>query len=141
MKIHGFAMKSGVVFNCYVCKSLMEAFVELGLVGCLVKLFDEMPKRDVVSWNLLIAGYVRWKRYSDAILVFKRMRREADLRLEEATVVSTLAACTALKDLDLGKEILEYVVNELGLTTIIGSSLLDMYHKCGCLDLARLIFD
>ncbi|KAK6945042.1 Pentatricopeptide repeat [Dillenia turbinata] len=141
MKIHGFALKSGVVFDSYVCNSLMDAYAELGLVGCLVKLFDEMPKRDVVSWNVLIAGYVKWKRYSDAILVFKRMRKETDLRLEEATVVSTLAACSALKDLDLGKEIHEYVVNELGFTTIIGSSLLDMYCKCGCLDLAQLIFE
>ncbi|KAI3714760.1 hypothetical protein L6452_21719 [Arctium lappa] len=86
-------------------------------------------------------GYVRCKKFEDAVGVYLRMREEEILRPDEATVVSTLSACIALKNLELGKEIHRYVTHELGFTTIIGNALLDMYCKCGCLDVAREIFD
>lgn len=57
------------------------------------------------------------------------------------TVVSTLSACTALKNLELGKQIHDYVKSELKLTTIIGNALLNMYAKCGCLNEGQRIFD
>nr|GEU48921.1 pentatricopeptide repeat-containing protein At1g31430 [Tanacetum cinerariifolium] len=60
---------------------------------------------------------------------------------DEATVVNTLFACVALRDLELGKEIHGYVRDDIGFTMIIGNALLDMYCKCGCLDVTREIFD
>ncbi|PPD69748.1 hypothetical protein GOBAR_DD33375 [Gossypium barbadense] len=69
------------------------------------------------------------------------MRKEGLVKPNEATIVSTLSACTALGRLDLGKEIDHYAREELELTTIMGNALLDMYCKCGCLDIARKLFD
>ncbi|KAL3535805.1 hypothetical protein ACH5RR_004266 [Cinchona calisaya] len=140
-KIHGFVLKSGDGFDCYVCNSIMDLYGVVCCVDSLRKVFDEMPQRDLVSWNVLISGFVRCNRYEDAVGVYKRMRKEGNLKPDEATVASTLSACTALKNLELGKEIHEYVSNELNLTVIIGNSLLDMYSKCGCLTIARQIFD
>ncbi|KAL7168276.1 hypothetical protein ACSBR2_038670 [Camellia fascicularis] len=140
-KVHGFAVKCGIEFDFYVCNSLMNMYAELGYVENLMKVFDEMPQRDVVSWNVLISGYVRCSQFEDAINVFWRMQQESSAKPNEATVVSTLSACTALKNLELGKEIHYYVVNELGFTIIISNALLDMYSKCGYLNTARQIFD
>ncbi|PSS01839.1 Pentatricopeptide repeat-containing protein [Actinidia chinensis var. chinensis] len=140
-KVHGFVVKSGVDFDCYVCNSLMDMYAELGCDEKVKKVFDEMPERDSVSWNVLISGYVRCNRFEDAIDVFRRMQRESNAKPDEATVVSTLSACTALKNLELGKEIHHYVGNEFGYTTIISNALLDMYSKCGYLSIARQIFD
>ncbi|XP_023004947.1 pentatricopeptide repeat-containing protein At1g31430 [Cucurbita maxima] len=140
-KVHGFVVKTGMVCDTYVCNSLMDMYAELGKVGNAKKLFDEMPRRDSVSWNVLISGYVRCRRFEDAVNVFKEMQQESNEKPGEATVVSTLSACTALKNLALGVEIHNYVRKELGFTTIINNALLDMYAKCGCLDIARKIFD
>ncbi|XP_023513900.1 pentatricopeptide repeat-containing protein At1g31430 isoform X1 [Cucurbita pepo subsp. pepo] len=140
-KVHGFVVKTGMVCDTYVCNSLMDMYAELGKVGNAKKLFDEMPRRDSVSWNVLISGYVRCRRFEDAVNVFKEMQQESNEKPGEATVVSTLSACTALKNLELGVEIHNYVRKELGFTTIINNALLDMYAKCGCLDIARKIFD
>ncbi|XP_012840236.1 PREDICTED: pentatricopeptide repeat-containing protein At1g31430 [Erythranthe guttata] len=140
-KIHGFALKSGVLCDCYVCNSVLDMYGALGCVESLSKVFDEMPERESISWTLLISGFLKSKRFEDAIGVYRRMRREANVQPDEATVVSTLSACTALKSLDLGREIHEYVNMQLGFTVIIGNALLDMYAKCGCLDIARGIFD
>ncbi|KAK9269169.1 hypothetical protein L1049_000938 [Liquidambar formosana] len=141
VKVHGFVVKTGLEFDAYVCNSLMDMYAEFGNLVIMRQLFDEMPNRDVVSWNVLISGYVRRRKFQDAVNVFHQMQQESNVRPDEATVVSTLSACVALKDLELGKEIHCYVTEELELTTIIGNALLDMYAKCGCLSIAQNIFD
>lgn len=140
-KIHGFALKSGVFHDCYVCNSVLDLYGELGCAQNLSKVFDEIPTRDSISWNVLISGLVKSSRFEDAVNVYRRIRLEVSVQPDEATVVSTLSACTALKNLDLGREIHEYVSTKLGFTVIIRNALLDMYAKCGCLEVARDIFN
>ncbi|KAL5737171.1 hypothetical protein ACOSQ2_031959 [Xanthoceras sorbifolium] len=140
-KVHGHVVKTGLEFDTYVCNSIMDMYVLLGRIDRVKKLFDEMPERDVVSWNVSISGHVKCRRFEDALNVFRRMKRESNLRPDEATVVSTLSACATLKSLELGQEIHRYVSSELDFTTIIGNALLDMYCKCGSLSVARKIFD
>ncbi|KAJ8760439.1 hypothetical protein K2173_015106 [Erythroxylum novogranatense] len=139
--VHGFAVKSGAEFGIFVCNSLMDMYRQLGRIDTMKKLFDEMPDRDIVSWNVLISGYVKSMRFKDAISVFCRMRNDTNLMPDEATVVSTLSACAAVEDLELGKEIHCYLRHQVGLTSIIGNALLDMYCKCGCLTIAREVFE
>lgn len=140
-KIHGFALKSGVFHDCYVCNSVLDLYGELGCAQNLTKVFDEIPTRDSISWNVLISGLIKSSRFEDAVNVYRRIRLEVSVQPDEATVVSTLSACTALKNLDLGREIHEYVSTKLGFTVIIRNALLDMYAKCGCLEVARDIFN
>ncbi|KAK4835328.1 hypothetical protein QYF36_008395 [Acer negundo] len=140
-KVHGHVVKTGLEFDVYVCNSIMDMYAVLGRIDRVKKLFDKMLERDVVSWNVLISGNVKCRRFEDALNFFQLMKRESILRPDEATVVSTLSACTALKSLELGEEIHLYVSTELGFTTIIGNALLDMYCKCGSLSVARKIFD
>ncbi|GFY96286.1 pentatricopeptide repeat (PPR-like) superfamily protein [Actinidia rufa] len=145
-KVHGFVVKSGVDFDCYVCNSLMDMYAELGWVETVKKVFDEMPERDSVSWNVLISGYVRCNRFEDAIDVFRRMQRESNAKPDEATVVSTLSACTALKNLELGKEIHHYVARQIfdampTKNVICWTSMVSGYVSCGRLDEARDLFE
>ncbi|PHT99393.1 Pentatricopeptide repeat-containing protein [Capsicum chinense] len=140
-KIHGHVLKSGVWFDNYVGNSVMDMYSLFGNVGSLNKVFDEMLQRDSVAWNILISGFVRCGRFQDAVEVYNKMREESGVKADEATIVSTLSACTALKRLELGKEIHRYVVEEVGFSVIIGNALVDMYCKCGCLMVARQIFD
>ncbi|CAI9285863.1 unnamed protein product [Lactuca saligna] len=140
-KIHGFVVKSGDEFDCYVCNSVMDMYGELGRIEDSRKVFDEMPERDSVSWNVLISGYVKCKKFDEAINVYLQMREDESVKPEEATIVSTLSACIALKNLELGKKIHHYVTHFIGFTTKIGNALVDMYCKCGCLHIARQIFN
>ncbi|KAG5079493.1 hypothetical protein JHK86_003558 [Glycine max] len=140
-KIHAFVVKTGLEFDPYVCNSLMNMYAELGLVEGFTQVFEEMPERDAVSWNIMISGYVRCKRFEEAVDVYRRMQMESNEKPNEATVVSTLSACAVLRNLELGKEIHDYIANELDLTPIMGNALLDMYCKCGCVSVAREIFD
>jgi len=140
-KVHAFVVKTGLAFDAYVGNSLMDMYAELRLVEGFTQVFEEMPERDTVSWNIMISGYVRCKRFQEAVDVYRRMRKESNEKPNEATVVSSLSACTSLRNLELGKEIHDYIVNELDLTNIMGNALLDMYCKCGHVSVAQKIFD
>ncbi|CAN8303767.1 unnamed protein product [Cochlearia groenlandica] len=140
-KVHGYVVKAGLEFDCYVRNSLMGMYASLGKIEITHKVFDEMPERDVVSWNGLISSYVGYGRFEDGIAVFKRMSLESGLKPDESTVVSTLSACSASKNLEIGERIHRYVVAELGTSVKIGNALVDMFCKCGCLVKAREVFD
>ncbi|XP_010252400.1 PREDICTED: pentatricopeptide repeat-containing protein At1g31430 [Nelumbo nucifera] len=139
--IHGFIVKTGFEFDSYVRNSLMDMYAEMGDMETLRRLFEEMSQRDAISWNVLISGYVKSGRFDDALSVFQQMKQQSFVRPDEATVVSTLSACVALGNVELGKEIHLYIDRELEFTTVIRNALLDMYSKCGYLSLARQIFD
>jgi len=140
-KIHAFVFKTGLDFDNYVSNSFMDMYAELGRIGFVRKLFDEMSVRDSVSWNVMISGCVKCRRFEEAVEVFQRMRVEGDVMISEATVVSSLTACAALRNLEVGKEIHGFIEKELDFTMIMGNALLDMYCKCGYVNVARQIFD
>ncbi|PQQ20232.1 pentatricopeptide repeat-containing protein [Prunus yedoensis var. nudiflora] len=101
--------------------------------GLLVK-----PGFEFDAYGMLGAGGLRMLLICSSGCDVRAIRSLMRLR----TVVSTLSACTALKNLELGKQIHDYVKSELKLmTTIIGNALLNMYAKCGCLNEGRRIFD
>ncbi|KAF2560066.1 hypothetical protein F2Q68_00014997 [Brassica cretica] len=120
----------------------MGMYAALGKMEITHKLFDEMPERDVVSWNGLISSYAGHGSFDDAITVFKRMSKESNLKPDESTIVSTLSACSALKNLEVGEGIHRYVVvTEFEMSVKIGNALVDMFCKCGRIDEGRELFE
>lgn len=104
-------------------------------------LFVQMPERSVRSWTAMIAGFVQCGKPKEAIDLFSRME-EAGERPNEVTVVAVLAACADLGSLDLGKRIHEYSnQNGFSKNTRISNTLIDMYIKCGCLEIAQRVFN
>ncbi|MCL7032385.1 hypothetical protein MKW94_013527 [Papaver nudicaule] len=140
-KIHGLIVKTGFEFDSFVRNSLMDMYTEMGDVEKLRFLFEENPERDLVCWNTLISGYVRCGKFEDALAIFHKMREESGYKPDEATLVSTLSASAALRNLELGKEIHLYIRSELESTVLLSNALLGMYSKCGCLSQAHRIFD
>lgn len=57
----------------YVQTALMNMYVECGCVGDAHKVFDEMPLRNDVSWNVMITGFAKWGDVSKAREVFDLM--------------------------------------------------------------------
>ncbi|CAN0911806.1 Pentatricopeptide repeat-containing protein At3g57430, chloroplastic [Linum grandiflorum] len=99
--------------------------------------------RDLVSWNTMISSLTQNEKFVDALVSLRLMVREG-IKPDGVTLASALPACSCLEMLGAGKEIHGYALrngNALASDVAVGSALIDMYAKCGCLDLARRVFN
>ncbi|KAK9147071.1 hypothetical protein Sjap_006974 [Stephania japonica] len=120
---------------------MISAYAKCGLLESSKKLFDEMPERNVVSWSGIITAYAQEGQPTKALVVFDEMRR-AQMKPNCRTIVSVLSSCAQLGALDQGKGIHIYVnQSKIKVDSIIGTALIDMYAKCGCVKNAVRIFD
>ncbi|XP_058102787.1 pentatricopeptide repeat-containing protein At4g38010-like isoform X3 [Magnolia sinica] len=145
-ELHAVSLKLGFEYDVFVQNSLIYMYSICGEIETACRVFDFMPiwVRDVVSWNSLISGYVQRGHCGNALDVFVKMLGvvEGFVRPNEVTAVSVLAACSRVGGIELGRRIHAFVVGSgFLLDVFLGSSLIDMYVKCGHVDDARLVFD
>ncbi|KAL5573379.1 hypothetical protein UlMin_022976 [Ulmus minor] len=124
--------------------AMLDAFCKNGDMGSALFFFKHMPERDVVSWSSVSNGFRRIGNFSEAIQLFKNMM-SCLVRPNEAAYVSLLSSCANLEGwgpLYLGRQIHGYITrNETKLTVFMGTALVDLYGKSGCLNAASNIFD
>lgn len=120
--------------------AMLGGYIREGRIEDVEKMFDEMPERDVVSWSIKIMGYVQNGRLGKGIECFREMR-DGGLVPNEAILVTVLSASAQLGMLDQGRFI-HSVIDSFGfpVSVPIGTGLIDMYAKCGSIDLARAVF-
>ncbi|XP_061996549.1 pentatricopeptide repeat-containing protein At1g09190-like [Rosa rugosa] len=134
---------------------IIELYVTCGRVGDAQKVFDEMSKRDVIVWNLMIRGFCKSGNVDTGLCLFRKMGErnvvlwnsmisclaqcgrdsealgffnetwEQGFEPDEAIVVSVLPACV---------RVLQEVVS-------VGNSLVSFYCKRGDLDVASSVFE
>lgn len=105
------------------------------------KVFDEMPERDVISWSTMIMGYVQNGNLGQGLECF-RVMKERGVRPNEAALVTALSASAMLGLLGCGRFIHSTIESlRLPITVPVGTALVDMYAKCGCIERSRTLFD
>ena len=120
---------------------LMRAYAACGEPGITRHVFDEIPEKNVVFFNVMIRSYVNNHLYHDALLVFKTMASQG-FEPDNYTYPCALKACSGLENLNVGLQIHGAVVKVgLDLNLFIGNGLVAMYGKCGCLMAARRVLD
>uniref|UniRef100_A0A2P2QTJ4 Pentatricopeptide repeat-containing protein At3g28660 n=1 Tax=Rhizophora mucronata TaxID=61149 RepID=A0A2P2QTJ4_RHIMU len=142
-QIQNWVVKNGLVLvDGHVQTGIVRLYVQCGLMDDARKSFDEISQPDVVQWNVLINGYVRCRLVRDALGVFRDML-VLGFEPDEFCVTTALAACTQSGALMQGKWIHEYVEKRkcMQLDVFVGTALVDMYAKCGCIDMAVEVFE
>ena len=119
---------------------MINGYAKAGQIHAARSLFDQMPERNVVSWSAMITNYAQVGMFKEALELFNEMQL-AGLRPNHAGIVGALSACAFLGALDQGRWIHVYVDrNGMELDKVLGTALIDMYAKCGCIETARQVF-
>lgn len=142
----------GILVHIQVIENELEADVVVGnglinlytKFGCLddaKKLFDQLVDRDSVSWNTLVAGYTSHG-YDASALKFVEEMHARGVEPSKATYSSILKVCGNIGAMIHGKATHDRIIKDgLHNDTIVGSALVDMYAKCGCLQDAQKVFE
>jgi len=141
-QLHANAVAEGHLRDALLATSLMRCYANGGDGDGARKLFEEMPVRDAVAWNVLIASCARNRRTKDALKLFEEMRgRESEAEPDDVTCILLLQACTALGALDFGERVWVYAQERgYGGELKVRNSLIAMYSRCGCVEKAYRVF-
>ncbi|KAM5567314.1 pentatricopeptide repeat-containing protein [Rosa sericea] len=139
-KVHCEIVKAGSPDG-FVLTGLVDVYAKCGWIEWSRGVFDGIVERSVVCWTSMIVGYVQNECPQDGLVLFNRMREEMG-EGNQFTLGTLLTACTKLRALHQGKWVHGYLIkNGIEVNSVLVTSLLDMYVKCGDLRDARSIFD
>ncbi|KAL8192831.1 hypothetical protein R6Q57_027279 [Mikania cordata] len=125
--------------NSFSWNMIISLFVRTGKLNLARKFLDQMPVKNGVAWNSMIHGYAENGQSLQALSLFKDMKSQP-CHLDVYVLATVFGACADLLALKLGKAIHAFiVVNGVKFDPALGSSIVNMYGKCGDLDYASLV--
>ncbi|XP_062084748.1 pentatricopeptide repeat-containing protein At3g05340 isoform X2 [Humulus lupulus] len=135
---NGYILRNALV----VWNSLLSAYSKRCDMLDALKLFDEMPTKDTVSWNTVMSGFLRNGQFQMSFEYFKRMHEWEFRQFDKATLTTILSALDGPEFLYINRMIHGLVIRSgYELETTVGNSLITSYFKSGCSSSARRVFD
>ncbi|KAG1359178.1 pentatricopeptide repeat-containing protein [Cocos nucifera] len=123
--------------------SILIGYLRCGKLDLALRLFLDMKERNTRTWNSIITGFAQGGRSREALALFHEMQLSGNesAKPDKVTVASVVSACASLGALDQGKWVHGYLKRHgLEFDVVIGTALIDMYGKCGCVERAMEVF-
>eukprot|EP01018_Ginkgo_biloba_P012920 Gb_21941 [translate_table: standard] len=140
-RVHAHMNKVEFVPDIFLTNTLVNMYAKCGSLVGARRVFDDMPKRDVISWTVMIATYSRNGCAEEALTLFNQMQ-QARIQPNQFTFASVLPACAKFAALEQGMKIHEEAIKTgFHSDVFVANALIDMYAKCGSIDKARDVFD
>jgi pentatricopeptide repeat protein len=140
-QVHARAIKAGVFADACVGTGFVRLYAELRDMEDARKVFDCMPLRDLMSWNVLLDCGMRSGEAGSCMQDFLRMIG-GGVRPDQFTFATLL---NGFAERSAGPEVMQ--VHSLILKSgylkdiFLCNSLLNVYGRCGYVDLAKNLFD
>lgn len=139
--VHGLVIKMGLEKEPDLLVSLTAFYAKCGLVTVARTFFNQMETPNLILWNAMISGYAKNGYAEEAVDLFRSMILQ-NITTDYITVTSAISACAQAGSLDLAKWMGDYISKSVFKGDIVvKTALIDMYAKCGCVSLAREVFD
>ncbi|XP_058110634.1 pentatricopeptide repeat-containing protein At2g37310 isoform X2 [Magnolia sinica] len=160
-QIHARLILLSVIPDNFLASKLVSVYSKSGEIHHARKVFDEIPHRNIFSFNAMLIAYSSHDQHSEALRLFSSLASfKPALKPDSFTissllkalssvplphpilVVCVLYACAELKDLAFGMEVHRSVVkSRIEMDPSVCNSVICFYAKCGSLDYARSLFD
>ncbi|KAH7573797.1 hypothetical protein ACOSP7_007655 [Xanthoceras sorbifolium] len=140
-QVHALALKLGQISDVFVGCSAFDMYSKTGLREEAKKMFEEMPDRNLATWNAYISNAVLSGRPRDAVHRFIEFRH-AGWEPNSITFCAFLNACSDGLWLELGRQLHGFVIRSgFDGNVSVCNGLVDFYGKCKEVGRAELVFD
>eukprot|EP00268_Persea_americana_P061842 TRINITY_DN7867_c0_g1_i1.p1 TRINITY_DN7867_c0_g1~~TRINITY_DN7867_c0_g1_i1.p1 ORF type:complete len:819 (+),score=111.99 TRINITY_DN7867_c0_g1_i1:258-2714(+) len=92
-QLHSYIIRLGYMANVFAGSALLDMYAKCGCIKEAMQAFDEMPDRNLVSWNAMIAAYSQNGHANAAIRLFEDML-ECGMPADSVTFLNVLSACS-----------------------------------------------
>ncbi|KAG0503533.1 hypothetical protein HPP92_003605 [Vanilla planifolia] len=144
-QLHSLAIRTGLVSDICVGCALVDMYAKCTAGGSMDnarRVFDHIPKHNVMSWTAVISGYVQSGLFDEqAIKLFLKML-DGPVKPNHFTYSSIFRACGNLSCALLGQQVYAHVI-KVGLASVnvVGNSAVTMFADSGRIDDARRAFE
>lgn len=139
--IHSHISEDGHSSDVQIGNALISMYARCGDLPKARELFYTMPKRDLISWNAIIAGYARREDRGEAMRLYKQMQSEG-VKPGRVTFLHLLSACANSSAYADGKMIHEDILRSgIKSNGHLANALMNMYRRCGSLMEAQNVFE
>ncbi|KAI4364269.1 hypothetical protein MLD38_020385 [Melastoma candidum] len=141
MQIHSYITKVGFNVDIAVCNGLLSMYAKCSGLVDVFNVFEEVSRYyDLVSWNTTLVACMQHNEPMEVFRLFKALRNSA-ISPDYITMTSIIGAYAVFASLEMGSQVHCYVMKTgLFLDTSVANGLMDMYVKCGSLEVAQKIF-
>ncbi|KAF9598609.1 hypothetical protein IFM89_028278 [Coptis chinensis] len=138
---HGLVCKNGLDLDCFVLAAAVDMYAKCGAIEDSRKVFDDMPKRDLVTWTVMIYAFADSGNPNEALLLYDSMMNSGIVP-DKVAMVTVVYTCAKLGSMHKASVVHDYIVGKkFSLDVVLGTAMIDMYAKCGSVDTAREIFE
>ncbi|KAH7288463.1 hypothetical protein KP509_31G027200 [Ceratopteris richardii] len=137
MNMHMWVTLMGLETDIAVSNTLLNMYGKCNALDVANHLLNDMPEKDVVSWNTLISGHAHNGLGKEAFSIFQQMIQEGMLP-NQVTYTCLLDAFKSQDMLAAGIYIHTCAISQLNV--VITSALVNMYGKCGSFQRALKVF-
>jgi pentatricopeptide repeat protein len=140
-RAHEHIIHSGCESDAFVGSSLVDMYAKCGSMEEASRVFNKLSSRAVVCWTAMIFGHVKGGEGHKALELFQKMQQEG-VQPDTVTYVGVLNACASIMALEEGRCAHEQIIQSgCESDVFVGSSLVDMYAKCGSMEDACRVFN
>lgn len=140
-QVHALAVKVGQICDVFVGCSAFDMYSKMGLRVEAHKMFNEMPEKNIATWNAYISNAVLDNRPHDAFDAFKKLLCVGG-ECNSITFCAFLNACSHTKSLELGRQLHGYIIRcGYGEDVSVANGLIDFYGKCQDFFSSEMVFD
>ncbi|XP_047968990.1 pentatricopeptide repeat-containing protein At1g09410, mitochondrial-like [Salvia hispanica] len=127
--------------NAFSWSIIINGLMKNKMVDEAKEVFDSLLEKDVVSWTAMIRGCAQGEKFTEALDMFPAMM-SSGVRPNHYTFSSVFDACAGCSSLVMGSQAHACLL-KLGIPVdvVLGSSLLNMYAKCGDIVAAFSVFE
>lgn len=137
--LHASLIRCGFQLDKFIGNLLISMYGKCNSTIDASLVFNSMCQRDVVSWTAMIDAHSCARDFLKAIHTYREMQ-EARVDPNRITLISALGACAGARALDEGKLIHSTIMNDGYEDLMIGTALVNMYGKCGAMEIACAVF-
>ncbi|KAL5997013.1 hypothetical protein ACLOJK_007939 [Asimina triloba] len=140
-QVHAHIIKNDLKDDSFVGTALVDMYAKSGFLENASLAFNGLDEQDVFAWTVIISGYAHTDQGEKSVECFCQMQREG-INANEFTFASVLRACSSIASLENGLQLHSWVIKSgHSGDGFVGSALIDMYGKCGCIQDAVAVFD
>lgn len=139
--IHQFVRRKRLDKFTNISTALIDMYAKCGEITRAKKVFDEMPEKEIASWNALINGFAVNGLGKEALKLFLGMQRKK-LKPNYITLLGVLSACNHSGLIEEGKRLFK-AMEEFELIPQIEhyGCMVDLLGRAGCLEEAEKLID